>query len=97
MYAIVCAQRIKKGCSIVDLKAVKLRLDFIALDTKSATYYQLCSSTHRKVDWKRTFENYQLLTNTVENFSEGYALYFFVAEFVLLISYVCISIGMVTE
>ena len=37
MYAIVCAQRIKKGCSIVDLKAVKLRLDFIALDTKSET------------------------------------------------------------
>ena len=26
----------------------------------------------RKVDWKRTFENYQLLANTVENFSEGY-------------------------
>ena len=25
-----------------------------------------------KVDWKRTFENYQLLANTVENFSEGY-------------------------
>ena len=28
----------------------------------------------RKVDWKKTFENYQLLTNTVEKFSEGYAV-----------------------
>jgi hypothetical protein len=51
----------------------------------------------RKVDWKKTFENYQLLANTVENFSAGYALYFFVAEFVLFIAYICVSIGMVTE
>lgn len=55
------------------------------------------TASKRRIDWKNAFENYQVLEETVARFSSAFASYFFVAEFFLLVAYVCIVLAVVSE
>jgi hypothetical protein len=51
----------------------------------------------RRIDWRNAYSNYHILADTVVEFSQGFAVYFFLAEFFLVVAYVCILIAVIVE
>ena len=51
----------------------------------------------QRIDWRCAFENYHLLADTVEDFSKSFAIYFFVAEFFIVLAFICFAVAVVVE
>jgi hypothetical protein len=51
----------------------------------------------RRIDWRNAYSNYHILADTVVEFSQGFAVYFFLAEFFLVVAYVCVLIAVIIE
>jgi hypothetical protein len=51
----------------------------------------------RRIDWRNAYSNYHILADTVAEFSQGFAVYFFLAEFFLVVAYVCVLIAVIME
>ncbi len=51
----------------------------------------------RRVNWRAAFKNYHILYDTVERFSLGFASYFFLAEFFLVLALACLCVSAYVE
>ena len=55
------------------------------------------NAVRRVVNWKAAFKNYHIVYDTVERFSLGFASYFFLAEFFLVVALACLCIAVYIE